>query len=86
MDYSPYSSQHFHPSHPLFIHETDNEAFLLQVIIGAQYFVVHCSLHLLMPPAEELPAQSVRLYLNSEIKRLQDAIPRFVVLMSDVDS
>ena len=48
--------------------------YLLQIITDPQYFVVHCSLQLLMPSREELSTQSIRLNLTSELQRLKESI------------
>ena len=55
--------------------------YLLQIITDPHYFVVHCSLQLVMPSGEELSTQAIRLNLNSELTRLKESISAAVDLM-----
>lgn len=53
--------------------------YLLQIITDPHYFVVHCSLQLVMPSGEEFSNQAIRLNLSSELQRLKEAISTSVV-------
>lgn len=55
--------------------------YLLQIITDPHYFVVHCSLQLVMPSGEELPTQAIRVNLNSELTRLKESISGAVGIM-----
>ena len=84
MDYQPYVSSRFIQTHNLFIHHTEVVTYLLQIITDPHYFVVHCSLQLVMPSGEEFSTQVIRLNLNSELTRLKESIAAAVDLSACV--